>query len=139
MEGNKTACNGIEMFLFQKSIVRFQMDQENFDKLLGRRLEKINSVLKSKAKEYAKGDRLHNFKVAAMLAQSPITPEQALLGMLRKHLVSVIDIIEDTGNGIVASRAMVDEKVGDTINYMILLEALLVEREETGRLSSCQE
>ena len=104
------------------------MNQENLDKLLDRRLEKIENTMKSKAKEYAKGNRLHNFVVAAQLSQTPITPEQALLGMLRKHLVSVIDIIKDTGSGICASQAMVDEKCGDTIAYMVSLEALLGDR-----------
>lgn len=107
------------------------MDTNRFNKVVANRIQKIESVLSSKAKEYSSGvDRLHNFKVAALLGQNPITPEQALFGMMRKHLVSVIDIIEATAVGDYPSDALRDEKIGDTINYTILLEALLIERKE---------
>ena len=104
------------------------MDQGTFDKLLERRMEKMNNVLAAKGQEYGGVDRLHNFKIAANIGNKTITPEQALWGMLRKHLVSVIDMIDDTARDIPASIPRIDDKIGDTINYMVLLEALLVER-----------
>jgi len=104
------------------------MNAMNFDAVVERRCDLIKSVLVNKAKEYASDvDRLHNFKVAAKLGRDEMTPEQALWGMLRKHIVSVIDIIEDTAKGKYPSAAMRDEKVGDSVNYLILLEALLIE------------
>jgi len=104
------------------------MNTETFNTVVERRCELIKSVLVSKAEEYSSDtDRLHNFKRAAELSSKPITWEQALLGMLRKHLVSVIDMIDAGG---VPPKAMRDEKVGDSINYHILLEALWDEREE---------
>jgi hypothetical protein len=108
------------------------MTRQDFDKLVAERLAKITSVLSSKGTEYSGdgGDRLHNFKVAARISGE--TPEKALWGMVMKHLVSVIDIINDLDRGIVASKERVDEKVGDTINYLILLEGLLEEREVPG-------
>jgi hypothetical protein len=113
-----------------------KMNIEDFNKVVNERVQKMRKVLSIKAGEYSTAtDRMHNFKVAAQLAKTPITPEQALWGMLRKHLVSVIDIIEDTANGIFPSEEKRDEKIGDTINYMVLLEGILIEREN---LKKCE-
>ena len=109
------------------------MTKKDFDKLLDRRLKLIREVLNTKAGEYASDrDRMHNFKVAAKLVSTPETPEQALWGMLRKHLVSVIDMIDMTGQGECPSEAKRDEKIGAAINYLALLEGLLVERATAG-------
>ena len=86
-----------------------------------------------KSNEYATEDRLHNFKVAAEIQNC--TPITALAGMMAKHTVSVYDLIKKQENGFVVSREMWDEKIGDSINYLILLSALVQERfdEETER------
>ena len=47
--------------------------------------------------------------------------------MLVKHLVSLFDIV-DNWQRKQASVEMIDEKIGDTINYCVLLEALLKEK-----------
>ena len=99
------------------------MDNKTFEKILENRLLEIEAVLSKKAQEYATEDRLHNFKVAARVGNT--TPKKALWGMAMKHLVSVIDIIE--GN-IVYNEALVEEKLLDMINYLILLEAILKEK-----------
>ena len=105
------------------------MLSEEFDKIVEERVEKIKSILISKAKEYASDtDRLHNFKVAARVDNE--SPEKALWGMAKKHLVCIMDMVSDT-NGIHKmniTREYIDEKIGDMANYMILLEALLKER-----------
>lgn len=108
------------------------MDNDTFNTLLGNRISKIQAILGQKGKEYSSDtDRLHNFKIAAKLSGAIyVTPEQALFGMLRKHIVSVIDIIDDTRFDIRPSDELRDEKIGDCINYLILLEALLAERNE---------
>ena len=100
------------------------MNSQDFDKIVANRIEKIKSVLSSKAKEYAKGDRLYNFKRAAEIER--VTTEKALLGMWTKHIVSVLDLIEGS---LAATEYMVNEKIGDAINYLILLEAVLTENE----------
>ena len=68
------------------------------------------------------GDRLYNFKRAAEISQT--TPQKALIGMFLKHLVSVFDLADGK---LESTPAMVNEKVGDAINYLILLEAILKE------------
>ena len=92
-----------------------------FDDVVDERCLKIKEVLKQKAKEYATDkSRFHNFNVAARVANT--TPEKALYGMMMKHLVSVMDIIEAPER---FSPAHMDEKLGDLINYLILLEGML--------------
>jgi hypothetical protein len=96
-----------------------------FDSLLMTRLDKAKATLASKASEYATaGDRLHNFKRAAQLRSAD--PAETLLGMMVKHWVSVEDLVQrHIGRATPAPPGMVDEKIGDAINYLILLEALL--------------
>jgi hypothetical protein len=80
-----------------------------------------------KGPEYArKGDRLSNFKDAGQLQR--ITPEDALLGMWSKHLISIIDIIKDISAGRTWSMEQLREKLTDSINYHLLLEGLVEER-----------
>lgn len=104
------------------------MTPEVFNEILTDRITVIKALTASKGQEYAKGkaDRLHNFKVAATMNET--TPEQALWGMLTKHLVSVMDMIKATSMGETPTRAKIDEKIGDCIIYFILLEAILKER-----------
>ena len=102
------------------------MDSKKFNEILEKRIDKIKNVLSSKEKEYASGsDRLHNFKVAAEIMNE--TPEKALFGMLLKHIVSVIDMVNDPKS---ISEYLINEKIGDVINYFILLESLMWERIE---------
>jgi hypothetical protein len=95
-----------------------------FDFLLERRLSLTKRLLASKATEYATdADRLHNFKTAAV--EFGGTPEEACKGYMLKHWMSVRDLI--VGERPV-TRELLDDKIGDVVNYMILLEALLIER-----------
>ena len=56
---------------------------------------------------------------------SETTPEMALWGMWCKHLVSVKDLINFPGD---ATPELIKEKLGDVINYALLLEGLLTDR-----------
>lgn len=103
-----------------------RVNQETFDSVLSCRIDEMQKVLASKAKEYARGDRLHNFKRAAAMLSS--TPERACLGMLAKHWVSILDMIDDCAVNKLPTVAMLNEKVGDCVNYLVLLEALIFER-----------
>lgn len=99
-----------------------------FNNVLDNRLFKIQKVLKEKAKEYSSdNDRYHNFNLAARIAD--VTPERALFGMMLKHWTSVMDLIDwaDDYNKMLTTE-LIDEKIGDTINYLILLEGLLYAR-----------
>lgn len=98
------------------------MNTPQFEAILESRLSSIKQVLGNKAKEYAIGDRLYNFKRAAEISRT--TPQKALAGMFMKHLVSVLDLVEGS---LPPTEYMVNEKIGDAINYLILLEAVLKE------------
>lgn len=102
----------------------------HFTDVVESRIEKTRKVLIKKEEEYASTeDRFHNFKVAARILNC--TPENALLGMAMKHFVSVLDIVEslDTPNPKL-DIPLIDEKIGDAINYLILLEGMLLQRIE---------
>ena len=105
------------------------MKSDKFNEILDYTISKCVNTLKTKADEYATEDRLHNFKVAAQLQNC--TPVTALAGMMAKHTVSVYDLIQKHEQGFAVSKNMWDEKIGDSINYLILLSALVRESSET--------
>lgn len=103
------------------------MTEQQFEKHVDERIEKIIEVLQIKVKEYSKNDNpFHNFDRAA--AMNGCTPERALMGMLAKHQISVLDLVDDIDQGKLPSDALVSEKIGDHINYLILLEGLIYRR-----------
>ena len=53
------------------------------------------------------------------------TPEQALAGMLAKHIVSLYDMCFDVGTHYDISTW--DEKITDSLNYLFLLKAIVKE------------
>lgn len=111
------------------------MKTERFVSILNERLNKCVDVLGVKANEYATEDRLHNFKVAAELQNC--TPITALAGMMAKHTVSVYDLIQKQEQGYVVTREMWEEKIGDHINYLILLSALVEEKFDEETEGAC--
>lgn len=103
------------------------MDNKTFNAIVEERIEVIKKVLASKATEYARGDRLSNFKTAGRLDDE--SPERALWGMFKKHIVSVKDLIDDIEAGRPPMPWPVwQEKLTDMVNYPILLEGLIKER-----------
>lgn len=105
------------------------MNSKDFEAVIEQRIEKCKEVLGVKASEYATSDRLHNFKVAAVLQHESTI--KALGGMMSKHTVSVYDLIEAENNGEDIPLELWDEKIGDHINYLLLLWAAVVERKNT--------
>jgi len=114
------------------------MQGEQFNAVVEMMLERTKKVLVKKGKEYTMdGDRLGNFKRAAALELT--SPEMSLRGFMTKHVVSIYDMIDqlikldcDSEAGDCPSELinydMWLEKTTDTINYLILLIALLEER-----------
>ena len=89
--------------------------------IVGERIKQINRVLNSKADEYATdGSAFYNFERAGQVNSE--SPKKALWGMATKHLVSVIDMVESDEY---FDEDYIDEKIGDLINYLILLEGIL--------------
>lgn len=103
------------------------MNTLEFDTIVAIRCGKIEETLSIKAKEYVRGDdRLHNFNRGAEI--SGISRERVLHGFMLKHFISYLDMLDDIDKGITPSAEYVDEKIGDIINYMVLLEASIKDR-----------
>lgn len=103
------------------------MNSKRFAEVVKRRQDLTVKVLIAKGQEYSTSDnKLHNFDKAARMSGQ--TREQALKGMLLKHEVSISDIIEKTAKGEYPSQVLIDEKIGDIINYYILLEACFADK-----------
>ena len=99
------------------------MTAEKFNEHLKRMQDITVGTLESKSAEYStEGDKLHNFKVAA--AVQGVSAVQALGGMMAKHTVSVYDMI---GTGKAYPLELWEEKIKDSINYLLLLWALIQE------------
>lgn len=117
------------------------MTNNKFDELLQFTLHTIQTVMGLKSGEYSRNDdKLHNFKRAAGVLGT--TPEKALLGMMTKHTVSILDIVDDLEKGKLPSAELLAEKIGDELNYLILLKALIMERiilKTTITCAACQQ
>lgn len=99
------------------------MTSETFDASIQAQINHCLELLCFKGTEYAPGaDRLAAFKKAAAL--QGCSQAQAAFGMLAKHLVSVADMIE---SGEKYSGIRWDEKIGDSINYLLIIRAIIEE------------
>ena len=99
------------------------MTREQFNQVVENRIHLIKQSLGTKAGEYASDQSaFHNFQCAARVLGT--TPTKALVGMYVKHHVSVMDFVEGNKE---PQPHLVAEKIGDMINYLILLEAMLYE------------
>lgn len=106
-----------------------RVNAKSFNALVQQRISLIVSILESKNEEYSgdDSDRLHNFKVSARM--DGCSPEYALWHMLLKHLTSVQDMVHATEKRAVHHPLeLINQKLGDSINYLILLEGLMKER-----------
>ena len=98
------------------------MKNADFQAILEYCFNQEKQLIGVKENDYAKGvDRLANFKSGS--AFTGLTPRQTLWGYLAKHLSSVKDIVD----GKTVSRDVLREKIGDARNYLLLLEALVLE------------
>lgn len=107
------------------------MNTDDFNKIIHEQIERCEDTLCKKADEYATDDMLHNFKVAAGL--QGCLPTTALGGMMAKHTASVYDMIRGLEEGKSYPLELWDEKIGDSINYLLLLAAAVREDEENQR------
>lgn len=82
-------------------------------------------TLKRKTKEYTGDapDRLSAFKAAAALQHC--SPQEALAGMLAKHIVSLYDMCFD--GQVRYELETWEEKITDSLNYLFLLKAIVKE------------
>jgi hypothetical protein len=93
------------------------------------RIQRIQLSMNVKAAEYAETteDRMHNFNRSkdASAGRYP-TREAAMFGMLLKHWTSILDLLDKNDVGTATPLPVLQEKFGDMINYMILMEGSLI-------------
>lgn len=100
------------------------MKQKEFEAIFRAQLKRCEHTLVTKGREYATEDRLYNFKVAGALQSE--TPAEALCGMMAKHIVSIFDLVREKD----VPMDVWDEKIGDALNYLFLLRAVVEEKSE---------
>jgi hypothetical protein len=104
------------------------MTREDFSRRVEKRIDLVRQTLLTKHKEYAKDDNVfRNFDEAAGGLSLHSTSAEVLWSYMTKHLVSIKDIVSDNTP---VTNEIVSEKIGDVINYLILLEAMLNEKGE---------
>lgn len=108
------------------------MKQEEFENVVADQIVRCRHLLNIKGTEYVpqelneeEADRLKHFKKAAVIMNA--TPKAALMGMLSKHLISVSDMCTDERT---YSKKQWDEKITDSINYLLILRALVEEESD---------
>ena len=102
------------------------MTHETFESVTQEQLTLCTDILCKKSKEYSsQEDKLHNFKNAAGL--QGVTQIQALSGMMAKHTISIYDMCMSDKTFPVA---LWEEKITDSINYLLLLKAAVVEEQD---------
>lgn len=101
------------------------MTHEAFERVLQEQLSLCTDILCRKSKEYSsQEDKLHNFKNAAGL--QGVTQIQALSGMMAKHTISIYDMcMSDKAFPV----ELWEEKITDSINYLLLLKAAVIEEQ----------
>lgn len=98
------------------------MSNEQFDQIVENRIELIRSVLLQKRKEYAnQTNPFSNFHRAIGISNHN-TPQKVAWEYMTKHLQSLKDILS---NEVPFTKETVEEKIGDIINYLILIEGML--------------
>lgn len=101
------------------------MTQKQFEMIVEQQISITKSLLITKGQEYSlSDDRLEAFRKAAHLQGE--TLKQALCGMLAKHVVSVYDMAMSERE---FSEGRWTEKITDSINYLLLLKAAVLEEQ----------
>ncbi len=92
-----------------------------FEEGIEERIRLTHEVLAIKGKEYRRnGNPFHNFEVGAALENK--NQFDILHGFFLKHYISYLDILNDLREGREVSISVLEEKIGDMINYLAIQE-----------------
>ena len=102
------------------------MKAQDFEKCSKEIINHCFATLFKKKEEYASDtDRLDNFKQPTSLFRT--NPAKICMMYDSKHIASMVKMAEDVDKGILPTREMLEEKVGDYINYGLLFYANMLE------------
>jgi hypothetical protein len=110
------------------------MKTETFmKKVVAPRLRQCCFLLENiKNKEYSRNnDKLHNFKRTAHIRDISII--EAWDGMFNKHLTSILDMIDDARKGVLPTEQLMNDKITDGINYLLLFEGIVKEMKDENK------
>jgi hypothetical protein len=111
------------------------MNHHTFKQNVDSITQNVKATLTEKAAEYAHdGDRHSNFRHAGKVLNC--TPEKALVGFAVKHTVAMLDFVDELDHGKARPIEQWREKIRDQIGYLILLETLIVDRNNKGDMES---
>lgn len=99
------------------------MNQVEFEDIINNRYSHNLDTMTAKGKVYSRQqDRLSNFKDTGAMNQ--VTPQDALWGMVSKHIIATKDMVK---SGETPTEKWIAEYLGDIHNYLYLLEAIWFE------------
>lgn len=102
--------------------------QKFIDEIVERRLSLIRDVLAKKNSEYASDDDVFKAFVLSTSFSLHKTPQATAWEFMVKHLQSIHQIVSDyETSGKLPNEAQLEEKIGDAINYLILIEGMFKE------------
>ena len=92
-----------------------------------RRVQLIQNVLQRKNEEYAGKDDVFKAFTEALPLSFHDTKQAVAWEFMVKHLQSIKMIIEARSKGVLPDEKVLEEKIGDAINYLILIEGMFKE------------
>lgn len=100
--------------------------EKEFESAIATTLEALKELILVKGKEYRRNSNpYHNFERGAEM--TGFTREEILQGFLRKHLISVEDLRNDTKMRIYPDAEKVNEKYNDILIYFLIEKAMMLE------------
>jgi hypothetical protein len=114
------------------------MTREDFTKVIESEAAHCCNLLSAKGKEYDadEKDRLNSFKRAGSLMNEDQI--KALAGMMAKHSVSVYDMCT-RGKCTDYPIEKWEEKIDDSINYLLILWAMVKEEQNGAKQAECHD
>lgn len=100
-----------------------------------RRIQLIQDVLQTKNEEYAGKEDVFKAFTEALPLSFHDTKQAVAWEFMVKHLQAIKTIIEaKSKSGIIPDEKLLEEKIGDAINYLILIEGMFKEDMEPRKL-----
>lgn len=104
-----------------------------------RRIKLIQDVLQSKNEEYAGQEDVFKAFTEALPLSFHDTKQAVAWEFMVKHLQSIKLIIEERAKtGKIPDEKMLEEKIGDAINYLILIEGMFKEDMAPAKLADAR-
>lgn len=103
------------------------MTNKDFYDLMNKIFEEAKVIAKAKGADYTKGssDALANFKEGGKALN--IAPEKVAWIFMNKHYQAITNYIRTEGQ---SESEPISERIKDMINYLVLLQGLIVEKKE---------